>query len=273
LYFVALLRPGSWPVMADTSTSSGGIPLRRSQAVLRQLARNREGCTFSHLRTIEQGLTASSLSRLLKAMQAENMVSKDECTGAYRLHTDFIRLAHEIVGMIPPHERLRPLVAALAQSTRESAAWFECTSTGAVLMAKTEIADRFHYIDEGRAIANPLGHGVGQVLMAFSPESDVCDRLQRLGPPPGAEQDYRRRLEEIRHGRVIIDDINIPGGCPLTRVARPVFRGPGGSLAGVLLVTVWPASSTMQDQERLAEAVTSAASRATEMLKGEIGGR
>jgi DNA-binding IclR family transcriptional regulator len=252
--------------MESTRTSSGGIPLHRSQAVLRQLAVNREGCTFSHLRTIEPGLTAASLSRLLKAMQAENMVSKDERTGAYRLHTDFIRFALEIVTMIPPHERLKPLVAALAQSTGESAAWFECIPTGAVLKAKTEIPDRFHYVDIGCVIGNPLGHGVVQVLMAFLPEPEVSDRLQRHGPPPIAEQDYRRRLEEIRHGRVIIDDLIRPGGYPVTRVARPVFRGAGGALVGVLLASAGADSSTRLDQERLTEAVTSAATRATEML-------
>lgn len=259
--------------MADTSTVSGGIPLRRSQAVLRQLAGNREGCTFSHLRTIEPGLTAASLSRLLKAMQAENMVSKDERTGAYCLHNDFIRFAHEIVTMIPPHERLKPLIAALAQSTGESAAWFECIPSGAVLMAKTEIPDRFHYVDVGYAIGNPLDHGVVQVLMAFLPESEVSDRLQRHGPPPITEQDYRRRLEEIRHGRVTIDDMIRPHGYPVTRVARPVFCGAGGVLAGVLLVAIGAASLPMPDQERLTEAVTSAAARATEMLKNEIGRR
>jgi protocatechuate 3,4-dioxygenase beta subunit len=126
--------------------------------------------------------------------------------------------------MIPPHERLKPLIATLAQSTGESAAWFECIPTGAVLMAKTEIPDRFHYVDVGCVIGNRLDHGVVQVLMAFLPEPEVCDRLQRHGPPPIAEPDYRRRLEEIRHGRVIIDDLIHPGCNPITRVARPVFR-------------------------------------------------
>jgi DNA-binding IclR family transcriptional regulator len=252
--------------MVSAGTSSGGIPLRRSQAVLRQLAGNREGCSFSHLRTIDRGLTASSLSRLLKAMQAENMVSKDERTGAYCLHNDFIRFALEIVTMIPPHERLKPLIAALAQSTGESAAWFECIPTGAVLMAKTEIPDRFHYVDVGCVIGNPLGHGVVQVLMAFLPEPEVSDRLQQHGPPPIAEPDYRRRLEEIRHGRVIIDDMIRPGGYPVTRVARPVFCGAGGALVGALLVSIGANSSTRLDQERLKEAVTLAAARATEML-------
>ncbi len=252
--------------MVGTRTSSGGIPLRRSQAVLRQLAGNREGCTFSQLRTIDRGLTASSLSRLLKTMQAENMVSKDERTGAYHLHGDFVRFAQEIVTMIPPHERLKPLIATLAQSTGESAAWFECIPTGAVLKAKTEISDRFHYVDAGCVIGNPLGHGVVQVLMAFLPESEVCDRLQRHGPPPIAEPDYRRRLEEIQHGRVTIDEMIRPGGYPVTRVARPVFRGAGGAIVGVLLVSVGAASLPMPDQERLTEAVTSAAARATEML-------
>ena len=249
-----------------THSTSGGIPLRRSQAVLRQLADNREGCSFSHLRTIDQGLTAASLSRLLKAMQAENMVSKDERTGAYGLHSDFIRFVLEIVTMIPPHECLKPLIAILAQSTGESAAWFECIPTGAVLRAKTEIPDRFHYVDVGCVIGNRLDHGVVQVLMAFLPEPEVSDRLQRMGPLPIAEPDYRRRLEEIRQGRVIIDDLIRPRGYPVTRVARPVFCGDGGALVGVLLVTIGANSSTRLDQERLTEAVTSAAARATEML-------
>jgi len=250
--------------MAVVNANSGRIPLRRSQAVLRELARKREGCTFSHLRTIEQGLTASSLSRLLKAMQAENMVAKDERSGAYHLHEAFVRFAHEIVGMIPPHERLQPLVTALAQSTGESAAWFECIPGGAVLMAKTEMANGFHYIDVGCEIGNPLGHGVGQVLMAFLPEPEACDRRQRLGPPPIAEPNYRRRLDEIRQGKVILDDLTTHGIPPFTRVARPVFGG--AALVGVLLVTTGQASSTAHDLERMTAAVTSAATRATQML-------
>lgn len=253
--------------MATVDINSGRIPLRRSQAVLSQLARRRDGCTFSHLRTIEEGLTASSLSRLLKAMQAENMVAKDERTGLYHLHDEFVRLARETVGMVPPHERLQPLITALAQSTGESAAWFECVPTGAVLMAKTEMANGFHYMDVGRdIIGNPLGHGVGQVLMAFLPEADVCDRLQRLGPLPIAEQDYRRRLDEIRRGQVILNDLRMDGTAPYTRMARPVFRGDGGALIGVLLITVLPTAATAQSKERMAESVVSSAARATEML-------
>jgi DNA-binding IclR family transcriptional regulator len=253
--------------MAIVKTNSGRIPLRRSQAVLRQLIRKRDGCTFTHLRTIENGLTSSSLSRLLKAMQAENMVAKDELTGMYHLHEEFVRLARDTVGMVTPHERLQPLIAALAQSTGESAAWFECVPTGAVLMAKTEMANGFHYMDVGREIiGNPLGHGVGQVLMAFLPEAEVCDRLQRLGPLPIAEQNYRRRLDEIRQGQVILNDLRMHGSAPFQRMARPVFRGDGGALIGVLLITVLPTAAKAQNQERMAEAVVSSAARATEML-------
>jgi hypothetical protein len=70
---------------------------------------------------------------------------------------------------------------------------------------------------------------------------------------------------QLRQGKVILDDLTTHGIPPFTRVARPVFGGAGGTLVGVLLVTTGQASSTAHDLERMTAAVTSVATRATQM--------
>lgn len=258
---------GRTRVPANRADRGGSTLLRRGYAVLRQLAADdRGGSTFSRLRTIEPGLTAASLSRLLKGMQAEQLLTKDEATGRYRLHPEFARFARQVAGAIPLHERLQPLVQALAAETGESAAWFEPDGERILLLAKAEIPERFHYIDVGQPIGPLLGHGAARVVLAFSSPSERQAAFRRHGPPPLPANRYLQTLEAIRNGQAVVSDLYADRRPGPLRVARPVFRGPGGRLAGVLLVSRWPGRLPTAAEQRLIAAVSASAQRATDLL-------
>jgi DNA-binding IclR family transcriptional regulator len=229
------------------------------------LASCRAGCTFSQLRTVEARLTAASLSRLLKVMREEEVIRKDENSGRYYLGEAMVRLAREITCAMPVDELLQPVVHALATETQESAAWFEADGEGAVLMAKDEVPESFHYIAVHQRIGTVLSHAIGQVLLAWSTPTRRAELLQANGPLPEALTAYERRLEAIRHGQLLVHDLPEGG---TVRFAAPVFWGADGDLAGVLAITCWPREFAPHERENFAAAVSAAARRATALLGG-----
>lgn len=239
--------------------------LRRGFAVLRCLARQREaGCTFTQLRSVEAKLTAASLSRLLKVMQADELVRKDEATGLYFLGAGFVRLVQEVAGSEPVAARLQPLLAGVSRDTGESVAFFELRDNDAVLCAKEEVPEGFHYIPAETAIGSFLRHGVGQVIMAWSSPARrrVLSRVH--GPEVEDAEGYARRLEQIRAGDAWIPDL-MASRAP-TRVAAPVFLGDGGPLAGVLAVSSYEPDVPSDRRNQLVQAVQASAHRATALL-------
>lgn len=244
--------------------------LRRGLAVLRLLAQEKQPCSFARLLTIEPGLTAASLSRLLRVLIDEELVVKDGSSGLYSPGKAIYRLAHETIGSVSEREILQPVVTALAASTRHSAAWFEIVGTGAVLSGKAEVEEGFHYIQVHQPMPQLLHHGFGQVIVAWSTPAAGEKFLSVHGPAPKPYERYRRRLEEIHAGRVTVEDLLAPPA--RTRIVAPVFRGDGCGLVGSLGITFPSLDLPVKESRELENAVRTAAARATRLL-GEREGK
>jgi DNA-binding IclR family transcriptional regulator len=237
--------------------------LRRSFAVLKRLAQSGKGCAFSNLQTIEDGLSAASLSRLLKVMQAEGLVAKEPSTGLYHTGSVFLQLARQAAGTVPVREILQPVVEALANRTGESAAWFERDGNSLVLTAKHELPERFHYVALFSQMGTVTQHGFGQTFLAWLPDEDSRALLDN-SMQPSQVAGFRKRLAEIRAGLVCVPEWNAPR--PIVRVNVPVFRGLGGPLAGILGVSLWGRSISAALRKRLEAAVKEHAGQATRSL-------
>lgn len=240
--------------------------LRRGVAVLRALAARRSaGCTFTQLRGVEEHLTSASLSRLLKVMQAECLVRKAEGNGLYFLADEFVQFARDVAGVLPPAERLAPVLRALAAETGESIAFFEPQGESAVIAAKVEMPDRFHYRGLGEAIGPLAGHGAGAVLLAWGPPELTAAVLaaERL-PLPAAQ--YRAWLKRLRGGQLVLGRDLMDPGRGAWRIAAPVFSGPGAVLAGALVLSTHLPPADAAAEARLADLVRAAAARASTLL-------
>ncbi|MCX7935912.1 MAG: helix-turn-helix domain-containing protein, partial [Planctomycetota bacterium] len=177
--------------------------LRRGFAILGRLAQARRGCAFSELRQAAGGVSAASLSRLLKVMRDEGLVARDDKTGIYTLGQNFLALARTAIGNRSPAEIVSPILERLAQETGESAAWFELNGDQPFLAAKSEVADGFHYIAVGQRMPRVLPHGFGMVIAAWAGEHFV----KRHAPLPLPAREYRRLLQQIREGRLLVCDL------------------------------------------------------------------
>jgi DNA-binding IclR family transcriptional regulator len=252
------------------STGSQLPAVRRSAAILRILATRPGGCSFSELLTCGGRLSPASLSRLLKVLADEGLVAKDSMSGAYVVGAELLRLACGVRDAVSPRDVVQPVLDALAADTRQSAAFYEPETTGAVLTAKAEIEEGFHYIRVFQRMPELPRHGFGQVLLAFTP---AAVRRRWAGARwPTAAAAYARRLTAVRRGLVVLPDWAPSGGRGLIRLAAPVFRGGGGALCGVLGVTFWGGSVAAGRVAAMADRVVAAARRATDMLPARRAG-
>jgi len=240
------------------------IALRRGLLLLKYLAKKYKGCSFSDLQSACGNISAASLSRLLRVLIAEGMAVK-ESDGRYKAGTELLRLAYEAARGLSPGEALLPILENLSHESGESAAWFELDANGPFLGAKFEMPEGFHYVSVGQRIAAVLRHGFGQVLAAWSGQ----EFLERYGPLPLPADAYRRILEEIRTGKILVKDLHETRN--LWRLVAPVFKGQNGMLAGALGITFASDAPPQKIRKHLENLVKAAAQKATERL-GQIFG-
>ena len=200
--------------------------LRRSFKLLEVMGLRHTGMTFNEISLLFPDAPASSVSRLLKALQDEQIVSKNEESRFYLLGERAIQLGRKLRGQISYSELLRPIIDDLANELGHSSVFFKMADDHFELVVKHEIANGFHYIGEGKSNFNFTTHGAGLVMMANIPESDR-DRLwknsaqKHFSKPRKIE--YMAMLQEIRqHGYHLSrkDERDY-----FTRVMAPVFRG------------------------------------------------
>ena len=251
--------------IAPTSAKNAPLaPIGRALAILRKLVPASRWATFSELRTIEPNLSAASLSRLLKVLQVEQLVEKDEGTGRYRMGAGFLALARASIGTLPVCEILQPVIDALAVETRQSAALFECEGTGGILTAKTEMPESFHYIPIGQRMSSVLAHGFGQVMVAHAGPAARKALYAANGPVPQPKAAYEKRIADIAEGALHITDWTEKAA--IQRVVAPVFRGMGGPIAGVLGVSFYEGGVIDSSLPAIEQAVAKAAQRASTLL-------
>ena len=116
--------------------------------VLLEYAAGAKGFSFVEADKMLGGIAPSTLTRLLKKLCACGMLEHD-ATGLYRPAPRFNQLAAKVMKLQPRHEMIRPAVQQLAMMTGQSAAYFEKAEGGAILLAKHEMPEAFHYIAEG----------------------------------------------------------------------------------------------------------------------------
>ncbi len=239
-------------------TERGSMPgVRRAFKVLENLADNKDGMTFNELSELFPDAPPSTISRLLKTLCEENLVSKGAGEKNYRVGERTKTLGEKICGEISRAELLRPVVRELAEQTGYSAAYFELTDDTNKLIVKHDIPEAFHYMQEGHFNCNFATHGCAKVLLAYQ---NTETRKRILGNK--INSNLLQELEQVVADGVIInnkDDREF-----VTRIAAPVFLK--DEFTGAIGVTLFGTP----DQSKLNETVnmvTQAAQKASEVLR------
>lgn len=264
-----LRRPAS---ITGPAVERGGSvqSVSRALALLRAVAASHEGLTLTELaQTV--GLPPSTAHRLLTTLQHERFVRFDPLgnlwqvgVGAFIAGNAFVR-TRDVVLMA------RPRMRRLMEESGETVNLYLQEQSEAVCMAQVECREMM------RAIARPGGRvrmhcsGVGKAILAWLPEREVGQILERHGLPAitartlTTPRALRADLERIRERGYAIDDEEHAVG--LRCVAAPVFDEHGTPVAGISISG--PSARVTVPRLALLGALVDAAAGA---VSAEIGG-
>jgi DNA-binding IclR family transcriptional regulator len=152
----------------------------------------------------------------------------------------------------------------LSAETGQTAAYYENTVDGVMIVAKVEHEESVHM----RAVRDPinrLSHNeFGQICLAYRSEAD-WKRFYDIEPRSDMSFDeFKVHLNEIRKRGYLIEGTS---HASWTRVTAPVFYGVGGGFAGAIGVTRPVVFSQINDLAFYRDLVVRAAHAATERLK------
>lgn len=200
--------------------------LRRSFRLLEVMGQRQSGITFNEVSSLFPDAPASSVSRLLKALQEEKMITKGLESRLYLLGERAEDLGKKLRGQISFSQLLRPVVDALADELGSSAVFFKMNSESFELVVKHEVPDGFHYMAEGQSNINFASHGAGLVMMAYlSPEN--FERLWKsnvqIHPSKPIKTEFMDKIRKVQENACCYTPIDERSY--MSRVMVPVFRG------------------------------------------------
>ncbi len=199
--------------------------IERAHAILRALSQFRDGLSFSSLQQQIGNPVAATLSRLLKALQAEGLVIHDE--SAYKCGPGMLSLAENCLG----RSQLQEIQAALDQLAELSGQSSLCCKSVhrdgiyySKHIAKHECDEGLHFSKTGteqRFLAQAYAWPLLNALSSEEKEKIINEHLQRSGE---ARERVLNELNELQNSGVLARGErhqSHPLGC--TRIVAPVF--------------------------------------------------
>ncbi|MCR9135761.1 MAG: helix-turn-helix domain-containing protein [Alphaproteobacteria bacterium] len=201
---------------------------RRALSVVDALSRAPEGLSFSKLE-IEIGVSAASLSRLLKMLLNEGWIETEQ-RGRYVVGARTMTLARHLSGHWSEHEIIEPVVKDLAIATGHSACFARFANDSFVLTTKTEMPSSFHFIELYFKHYELHDNGMALTLLAYQ-EPDIARYLLEEQIGDGDIEGFVALLRTIRR-----DGHHISREGAVTRIAVPVHQGVGHTVKGVVAI-------------------------------------
>ncbi len=221
--------------------------LKRTFHVLDLLAGEPEGLPFNELRRRCNDLAPTTMSRMLQALLADELLDKDKTTGNYVLGGSFLALSRKALGVQSRAEMVKPEVNALAAATCESAAFFDLTGSGMTLIAKTEKDESFHYSTIGTHWGPLPNDPFGWACLAFREDLDMAGKVDAA------------MLARLRADGCLAVHRDLRG--EVLRVVAPVFANGSGQVVGTIGITAINRAEIGDETESLKQKVKAAAAR------------
>lgn len=201
---------------------------RRALSVVDALSRAPEGLSFSKLE-VEIGVSAASLSRLLKMLLNEGWIETEQ-RGRYVVGARTMTLARHLSGHWSEHEIIEPVVKDLAVATGHSACFARFANDSFVLSAKTEMPSSFHFIELHFKHYELHDNGMALTLLAYE-EPEIARYLLEEQIGDTDIEGFLTLLQTIRQ-----DGHHISREGAVTRIAVPVHQDVGHIIKGVVAI-------------------------------------
>lgn len=242
---------------------SGSLP--KALMILEFMAEKQKNVSFKDLRT-HTGFAANVLSRLLKTYIDWAYIEKDSESGLYGLGKGAFNLCGKVLGHRPRKDIVIPVLDGLAAGLQESAAYFDFDGEWMTLLAKSEVANSYHYLEVmSRDVHSPL-NGFFFCALPFMPAA-VADKIIKTREDQYGFKDNKlgSLYKKIKGSGYYISK-EVFHRSNITRICAPVFEGESGPLAGVIGVTVVTHNLDKNDTDMLVKSVVESARLASSMF-------
>ncbi len=232
--------------------------VRRAITILETLALRREGLAFNEIAESLADAPPSTISRLLKVLQDEDLICKSDGK-QYALSARSRRLGRLLSGTTSVQDLAVPVVQDLADETMESAAYYLFVDDAVQIIAKAEKSDSFHYGGLRAENRNFDRNLFGQLCLSHQDEATIRRTLENATMvEPIQQSSFRTLLDELRREDVVALRKKIRHS-PVMRVAAPVFVD--GRFAGAIGVSFFGDNVAEDVVDSLKAAVRTAAVR------------
>lgn len=201
--------------------------IERAHAILHRLSLSRDGLSFGHLQTQIGKPVAATLSRLLKALQAESLVVHDETNAAYKCGPALLGLARNCLGSSHV-ELIQRGLDELSSRSGQSALCCKALITDEGLrcqhFAKSEHADGLHFGQIGSQqflLSQAFGWPLLDQAGADERQQIIRSHLQHGGD---SREVFEKELAALKlNGVFVRPEIHAshPIGC--TRIVAPLL--------------------------------------------------
>lgn len=208
--------------------TQGGNTARRALRLLEAVVASRAPVGLQELAETA-GLSKPTAYRLLRVLQEESYLTRGD-SGGYRIGTQLMALAAQVMPRADVFVDARPVLQALAGLSEETATLHLRAGDEAILVLGVDSA---HELRRAARLgsATPLHRGCsGQAILAHLPVREVATLLKRMDSDLDASR-VDHALSAVRdQGFALSQGANHPG---LTGIAAPVLTASGRPAASV----------------------------------------
>jgi len=253
--------------VAEPTSKRGAIPaLGRGLRLLRALAgAGADGLAFGELQRKLDDLAAPTLSRLVKALAAEDYIQKTP-DGRYAAGEAFASLGRVLAGASSLDELALDAMTEYTRATGESIAFARFFGERLVLVEKVEVADGFKLARRGQ-VFRPAANEGPAVVVAAHLSGDAFARFARSFESRVLDfAAFRREIVAYRRAGVRVEPMphRLAKGGP--RRACVAVIAPDGAPSGELH-TVVPGARFARDRERILMRLLAARDRIERRLR------
>jgi DNA-binding IclR family transcriptional regulator len=200
--------------MSERSDAKKGPEIQslvRASALLREIARNRDGIGLAQLsRTLD--LHTSTAFHLLKTLVHLGYVRQGETTKLYRIGSQIFNLAATASDEVEIAKLAEPFIDELAMRTGETSHLALRSGEEIVVVARSYGNTAFHFAERTGTTRPPHATAIGKALLAAMPQKNLealVSKLELRAITPRTITDPQKLLEEIekvRRTEIAYDD-------------------------------------------------------------------
>ncbi|MBX6394364.1 MAG: IclR family transcriptional regulator [Alicyclobacillaceae bacterium] len=208
----------------------------RALRILEQVSRYKEGVGITEL-AADVDMYKSTVHRLLTTLLNRGYVEQDVKTGRYKLGYKILEMASRLLGNLDIRKEARPYLEDLANYTNEVVHLVVLDHGEAVYIEKVEGSETIRMHSRVGARAPVHCTGVGKAILAFLPEEEVLEIIDKHGLEPHTPYTItewprlRDELQRVRESGFAVDwEENELG---IVCVAAPIWDHTGRVCAAV----------------------------------------